>query len=60
MNRLLVITAEDGSSLTLSEASGDRQQPAAPLFFEHVGRSEPQPVVGLFSPFSVIINGISG
>lgn len=56
MNRLLVITAEDGSSLVLSETSGDRQQPAARLFFEHVGRSEPRPVVGLFSPFSLIID----
>jgi hypothetical protein len=34
MNRLLVITAQDGSSLVLSEQSGDRQPPAAPLFFE--------------------------
>jgi hypothetical protein len=56
MNRLLVITAKDGSSLVLSEPSGDRQQPAAPLFFEHVDRSEPRPVVGHFNPFSVIID----
>lgn len=55
MNRLLVITAQDGSSLVLGEQSGDRQQPAA-LFFEHVGRGEPRPVTGLFSPFSVIVD----
>jgi hypothetical protein len=56
MTRLVVITAQDGSSLVLSEPSGDRQQPATSLFFEHVDRSEPRPVVGLFSPFSVIVD----
>ncbi len=55
MHRLLVITAQDGSSLVLGERPGDRQQPAA-LVFEHLGRSEPRPVVGLFSAFSVIVN----
>jgi hypothetical protein len=47
MNRLLVITAQDGSSLVLSEQT-DRQQPAA-LFVEHPGGAEPRPVVGRFT-----------
>jgi hypothetical protein len=55
MNRLLVISAQDGSSLALSQASGDRQQPTSGLIFEHVDRIAPRPVLGLFSPFSVIV-----
>jgi hypothetical protein len=55
VDRLLVVTAQDGSSLVLGEEPGDRRRGA--LFFEHVGRGEPRPVVGRLCAFSVIVAG---
>jgi hypothetical protein len=56
MDRLLVVTAQDGSSLVLGEEPGDRRGPGT-VFFEHAGRGEPRPVVGRLCAFSVIVAG---